>query len=99
MTYCEQGSLGLTRQLAQIVRRYPEASLPETAITVARQCIIDWFAVTLPGSREECSVLLAEELESEGAGPAQSSGARADCRRTMPRWSMVPPRTPSISTT
>jgi 2-methylcitrate dehydratase PrpD len=74
MTSGEQAIAGLTRQLAHIAVGYRTASLPDSAITVARQCILDWFAVALPGSREECAVLLAEELESDGSGPCTVVG-------------------------
>lgn len=74
MTTDKQAALGLTRQLAQVALGYRTANLPESAITVARQCILDWFAATLPGSREECAVLLAEELESSGSGPCTVIG-------------------------
>ncbi|GGZ17242.1 MmgE/PrpD family protein [Novosphingobium colocasiae] len=74
MTTVKQGTFDLTRQLAQVALGYRSAKLPESAITVARQCILDWFAVTLPGSREECAILLSDELESFGSGPSTVVG-------------------------
>ncbi|AUW58983.1 MmgE/PrpD family protein [Sphingobium sp. SCG-1] len=67
-------AIGITRQMARAALAYSDAVLPPQALTVAKQCILDWFAVTLPGSREHCAVLLAEELEAYGAGPCSVIG-------------------------
>lgn len=37
----------------------------EETIRVARQCMLDWFAVTLAGVAEPCGTLLTEELSSQ----------------------------------
>lgn len=73
---------GITRQLARAALRYQDAILQPQALTIARQCILDWFAVTLPGSREPCAILLAQELEADGSGPCTVVGRRS---RLSPR--------------
>jgi 2-methylcitrate dehydratase PrpD len=74
MASTKQEAEGLTRELARIALAYRTANLHATATTVARQCILDWFAVTLPGAREECAVLLTEELATFGSGPCTVIG-------------------------
>ncbi|WP_184476004.1 MmgE/PrpD family protein [Rhizorhapis suberifaciens] len=73
-----QANAGLTRLLARTALDYRTAALPADALMVAKQCIMDWFAVALPGAREDCAMLLADELESVGQGPCMVIGRR--CR-------------------
>jgi 2-methylcitrate dehydratase PrpD len=44
--------------------------LPPSVRQVARQCLLDWFACAIAGSREDLSILLREELLGTSAGPA-----------------------------
>ncbi|WP_340267948.1 MmgE/PrpD family protein [Sphingobium mellinum] len=69
---------GLTRLLARTAIGYRDAAMPADVLTVAKQCIVDWLAVALPGAREDCARLLADELESVGEGPCTVIGRR--CR-------------------
>lgn len=69
---------GLTRLLARTALGYHSAAMPADALMVAKQCILDWFAVALPGAREDSAVLLVDELESDGGGPCTVIGRR--CR-------------------
>ncbi|MEJ7927455.1 MmgE/PrpD family protein [Sphingobium sp. AN641] len=62
------GREDLTRLLAQTALDYRVTALPADTLTVATQCIIDWFAVVLPGALEQCAILVADELESTGHG-------------------------------
>jgi len=41
-------------------------ALPEEIVAVARQCLLDWFAVTLAGAREDLSGIIAAEAALEG---------------------------------
>ncbi|RJG40852.1 MmgE/PrpD family protein [Mesorhizobium sp. DCY119] len=59
----------VTRWLAERACTIRREDLPDTAVTIARQCILDWFAVTLPGASEPAVTLLADELLSDGARP------------------------------
>ncbi|HUZ72486.1 MAG TPA: MmgE/PrpD family protein [Stellaceae bacterium] len=54
--------------------------LPASVCDVVRQCVLDWFAVTLAGTREELSRMVAEEAAAEGGAAAATLvglGARA----------------------
>jgi 2-methylcitrate dehydratase PrpD len=62
----------VTRWLAERASSVRYADLPEAAVTIARQCILDWFAVTIPGASEPAVRILSEDLLSDGAKPAVS---------------------------
>jgi 2-methylcitrate dehydratase PrpD len=44
--------------------------LPEEIRTLARQCVLDWLAVTLAGASEELTGILREEAREQGGKPA-----------------------------
>lgn len=57
---------------AEIVRRARAVAyddLPDDVLLLARQCVLDWIAVTVAGSREECTSLLRAEVLEEGGAP------------------------------
>lgn len=62
----------VTRFLAERASAIRLGDLPETAIVVARQCILDWFGVTIPGAAEPAVRILAEDLLADGARPVAS---------------------------
>lgn len=62
----------ITRWLAERAAALQFDDLPEAAVTVARQCILDWFAVTIPGASEPATSILRDELLLDGATPAAS---------------------------
>lgn len=62
----------VTRWLAERASAIRFPDLPPAAVTVARQCILDWFAVTIPGATEPAVRILSEELLSDGARPVGS---------------------------
>lgn len=62
----------VTLYLAERACAIRHENLPDVAITVARQCILDWFAVTIPGTSEPAVRILSEELLADGARPAAS---------------------------
>ncbi len=71
-------SQGLTRALADNARTLSHADLPDDVRSLARQCMLDYIACTLAGSREELtSILLAEMLEQGGAPAATVIGHAA----------------------
>jgi 2-methylcitrate dehydratase PrpD len=67
----------VTRFLAERASAIRFADLPETAVTVARQCILDWFAVTIPGATEPAVEILSAELLTDGARPVASLTGQA----------------------
>lgn len=62
----------VTRWLAERAVAVKHDDLPDAAIKVARQCILDWFAVTIPGAAEPATTILRDELLTDGATPAVS---------------------------
>lgn len=62
----------VTRWLAERASNIQRGDLPSDAVTVARQCILDWYAVTIPGASEPAVTLLADELLEDGAAPLAS---------------------------
>lgn len=62
----------VTRWLASRASSLRHEDLPEAALTIARQCILDWFAVTIPGAAEPAVRILCDELLEDGAAPVAS---------------------------
>lgn len=69
-----QEAAGLTRLLARHALSYSADSIAPEAFAVAKQCVLDWFAVTLPGTAEDCARILHDELALAGAGPCTAIG-------------------------
>lgn len=59
----------VTRWLAERAAAISFDDLPDDAVTVARQCILDWFAVTISGASEPAVSILREEVLDDGATP------------------------------
>ena len=62
----------VTRFLAERASAIRFDDLSETAVTVARQCILDWFAVTIPGAAEPAVRILSDDVLADGARPVAS---------------------------
>src|SRR5262249_45924532 len=56
----------VTSKLAERASAIRYEDLPEDIGTLTRQCLLDWLAVTLAGSREELSGILAEQAIEDG---------------------------------
>ena len=69
-------------KLAQLLwDRFGELELedvPEDARTVASQCVLDWYACALAGSREPLSEILRAEF-ADSSGPCQIVGTELSC--------------------
>ncbi|MDX1432059.1 MAG: MmgE/PrpD family protein [Gammaproteobacteria bacterium] len=66
---------GLTHRLSEYTSSLRYETLPEDVRAIARHCILDWFGVTLAGSREDTArIVLAEALEQGGAAQATLVG-------------------------
>jgi 2-methylcitrate dehydratase PrpD len=57
----------VTAQLARQLIAMRGAAPSTQAVTVAKQCLLDWLGVTLAARREPLVRILAEELAPEGA--------------------------------
>ena len=66
----EEVTTPITEILAQGAADLHFEDIDADSLTVAKQCLIDWFAVTLAGAAEPLTVILAAEAAEEGAGAA-----------------------------
>ena len=67
---------GLTLGLAQRAASLDAAEIPDDVVELARQSLLDWFAVTLGGSHEEASRMLLEILPpADDAGDERTATA------------------------
>ena len=62
----------VTAELAERASSLRYQDLPDEVRVLARQCVLDWLAVTLAGSREALSRILAEQALEESGRPAAS---------------------------
>lgn len=62
----------VTAALARRAASLRFAELPEDIRTLARQCLLDWLAVTLAGAREDLTEILRQEAAEQGGRPAAS---------------------------
>ena len=62
-------SQNLTRALAEQARTLSYADLPDDVRTLARQCLLDYVACTLAGSKEELTEILLAEAQEQGGAP------------------------------
>lgn len=70
-------ALTTTRRLARHVLSYRDAPLSSSALVVAKQCVLDWFAVTLAAHNAPLVRFLRDEIG--GAGPATIVGTSQRC--------------------
>jgi 2-methylcitrate dehydratase PrpD len=61
---------GVTADIAERASSIRYADLPQDIRVLARQCLLDWLAVTLAGSREELSRILTRQAIEDGGRPA-----------------------------
>jgi 2-methylcitrate dehydratase PrpD len=69
----------LTADLANHIVGYRDSKLDGAAITVAKSCVLDWFGVTLAGSREPLAQILQEEIIRGSQGGATIVGTALQC--------------------
>ena len=80
MRALEAAPPAVTAALAEQSARLDYDQVPEEIRAVVRQCLLDWFAVTLAGAREDLSRMIAAEAAREGGAAAATlvgHGARA----------------------
>jgi 2-methylcitrate dehydratase PrpD len=71
-----QRASGLTLELARRSCALTYEELPDDVAELARQCLLDWFAVTLGGCREPGPAMLVEVLAASEPAGAPSAGER-----------------------
>jgi len=62
----------LTAELSERIAATRYDDLPEDICQLTRQCLLDWLAVTLAGSREDLARILLDEAVEQGGNPAAS---------------------------
>ena len=63
------GAVPVTARLAEQAAGLEYDAIPGEIRRVARQCVLDWFAVTLAGAHEELAGMIAAEAADEGGTP------------------------------
>jgi 2-methylcitrate dehydratase PrpD len=58
----------VTARLTDALRCLRFEDLPPHVVAVSRHCLLDWFGVTLAGSRERAAAIVRAEAQDEGAG-------------------------------
>jgi 2-methylcitrate dehydratase PrpD len=69
----------LTSKLARHSVGYRSSKLDAPAITVAKQCIMDWFGVTLAGLEEPVARILRDEIAANSRGRSSIVGSTLTC--------------------
>ncbi|WP_416896836.1 MAG: MmgE/PrpD family protein [Minwuia sp.] len=59
----------VTRRLAEMAAGLRYEDIDDDARAVARQCLLDWFGVTLAGASENCTAIVAGDAEDQGGHP------------------------------
>jgi len=75
----EDATPSITESLAQNAADLRFEDIDADSLAVAKQCLIDWFAVTLAGAAEPLTALLLAEAQEEGGHPRATmigSGAK-----------------------
>ena len=75
----------VTQPLAQFAAQLQYAQIPQPVLRVARHCLLDWFAVTLAGSKTDTTQMLREVTLTDNeaiqasliGGPGRTSAANA----------------------
>ena len=69
----------VTAEIAKRAAHLAWNDLPDDLVERTKQCLLDWFAVTIAGAQEELTdILVAEALEDGARGPATLVG-RSEC--------------------
>jgi 2-methylcitrate dehydratase PrpD len=74
----------VTSALAAAARNIRFEALPRDVVFLARQCLLDWFGVTLAGSREPLTEILRAEVAEQGGHPQSTligSGERVSVQQ------------------
>ena len=68
-------AIPVTAEIARRAAAMAWRDLPQDLVERTKQCLLDWFAVTVAGAREELTEILIREAMEDGAkGPASLVG-------------------------
>jgi 2-methylcitrate dehydratase PrpD len=76
----------VTSRLADVLRRCRFEDLPAHVVAVSKHCLLDWFGVTLAGSREPAAEIMRTEALAEGSGQCTLVGTEA---KASPFWAAL----------
>ncbi|MEP7215480.1 MAG: MmgE/PrpD family protein, partial [Anaerolineaceae bacterium] len=79
---------GITSALAARARAISFESLPDDVVFLARQCVLDWFGVTLAGADEPLARMLREEALENG-GNAQATIIGGGLRTSVQQAALI----------
>ncbi len=65
-------TIAVTAEIAARAAALRYRDLPDDIRRLARQCVLDWLAVTIAGAKEELTQILLAEAEEQGGKPAAS---------------------------
>lgn len=68
----------VTSLLADSGGKYRFDQLPAEAVTIAKQCLLDWFGVALGGAGEPATAILREEARTAGDGVGNATVVGGD---------------------
>jgi 2-methylcitrate dehydratase PrpD len=71
-------TVAVTAELAKRAAALAWRDLPEDLIERTKQCLLDWFAVTVPGAQEELTEILVREAIEDGAKGSASLVGRTE---------------------
>ena len=79
--------VAVTAELAKRATALAWRDFPDDLIERTKQCLLDWFAVTVAGAQEELTDILVREAIEDGAkGPASLVGRS---ETTLPRAALI----------
>src|SRR3954454_14051673 len=68
-------AVAVTAEIARKAAHLAWQDFPDDLIERTKQCLLDWFAVTVAGAQEELTdILVAEALEDGAKGPSTLVG-------------------------
>ena len=67
----------ITRALAEQALAIQLQTIPAKVVSIAKQCVLDWFGVTLAGGSEKLTASLASVLEAQGGNPGATIVGRS----------------------
>ena len=71
-------AVAVTAEIAKRAAAMAWRDLPDDLIERTKQCLLDWFAVTVPGAQEDLTDILVREAMDDGATGASSLVGRRE---------------------
>ena len=78
----------VTAEIARRATALAWQDLPDDLVERTKQCLLDWFAVTVAGAQEELTDILVREAIEDALGRCAACAACSPIRH-RPFWSMA----------